>query len=318
MAVELSVILVVGKRRERAAVALASVLSQEVDGGMLEVLLIDCAPGSPAIEGSAQPNVRTIAASASATFAEAKVLGILESQAPVIAFLEEHAFVASGWAKALLNAHREPCVGVGAEVHNGNPERWLSRSVAVMNYHFWFPPARRAEFTMLPGHNVSFKRDALLAYGDRLRGLLRTELVLHTRLHRDGGRMLLEPDAKFFHLNEIHWRDCVRGFFLFHRLYAPARAREFCWTAARRALYIAGSPLVPAYFLLRFFAFVLRERPDLFRSGLSALPLILVVQTIGAVGQAVGLLLGPGGADRAFSAYELESDRGPMTVRSAA
>ena len=55
---------------------------------------------------------------------------------------------------------------------------------------------------MLPGHNTSFKRDVLLAYGDELPDLLRAEIVLHTRLHRDGHRLLLEPAAKFEHINE--------------------------------------------------------------------------------------------------------------------
>ena len=117
---DLSVLLVVGERRDRAVRALASVLSQDALD-RLEILLLDLAPGEPA-----------------------------------------------------------PLPGSG---------------------HPWLPPASRAEHAMLPGHNSSFKRDLLLAYGPGLEDLLRAEIVLHTRLHRDGHRLLLEPAAKFEHVS---------------------------------------------------------------------------------------------------------------------
>jgi hypothetical protein len=311
--VQLSVILVVGERRDRARMALASLLSQELEEGTLEVLLIDCAPDAPAVGGSDHPNVRRIKAAPSTSFAAAKALGVTQAQAPVIAFLEEHAFVASGWARALLAAHRGPWAAVGAEVYNSNPSRRLSRVVALMNYHPWLPPAPRAEFCMLPGHNVSFKRDALLAYPERLAGLFRAEIVLHTRLHLDGQRLLLEPEAKFFHLNEVDLRACIRGFFLFHRLYGPVRAEEFGWSAGRRALYVLGTPLIPLYFLLRFSLTLARRRPDLLPGALAAMPFMFVFQIAGALGQAVGLTAGMGNAEAEFSRHELVTDRGPHT-----
>jgi hypothetical protein len=234
------------------------------------------------------------------------------ARAPVVAFLEEHAFVAPGWARSLLAAHRQEWAAVGAEVHNANPRRWLSRYVALMNYHPWLPPAPRAAWPMLPGNNVSFKRDLLLAYGDRLPELLRAEIVLHSRLVKDGHGLLLEPDAKFFHLNDARLGSCARGFFLFHRLYAPARAAEFEWSAARRWLYALATPLVPLYFLLRLFAVLARRRPRLLLTAAAASPCISILQLAAAAGQATGLLFGPGSAEAEFTDYELTADRGPV------
>ena len=333
MAPDLSIVLVVGRRRNRAARALASLLAQLPDAS-LEVLLLDCAPpgAAPPLPGSDHPAVRQVPLPPATLFGAAKAAGVRLAVAPVVAFLEEHCEVAPGWAAALLAAHRGPWAGVGAEVHEtidaerlrpaasgrgpglrqppavGRPTS-ASRIVALMNYHPWLPPARRAEHDMLPGNNASFKRDLLLAYGDRLEGLLRAEIVLHTRLRRDGHRLLLEPDAKFAHLDDTRFASVCRSFYLFHRCYGPSRAREFGWTAARRLLYIAATPAIPLYFLVRLLLVLARRRPRLLGAALAASPWMLGTQLAGATGQAAGLLFGIGDAEARFTDYELNQAR---------
>jgi GT2 family glycosyltransferase len=328
MAPDLSIVLVVGQRRNRAARALASLLAQLPDAN-LEVLLLDCAaPGAaPPLPGSDHPAVRSVPLPPATLFGAAKAAGVRLATAPVVAFLEEHCEVAPGWAAALLAAHRGPWAGVGAEVHEVDAERVrpgrsdlrqpraagrptaTSRMVALMNYHPWLPPARRAEHDMLPGNNASFKRDLLLAYGDRLDDLLRAEIVLHTQLRRDGHRLLLEPDAKLAHLNDTRFASTCRGFYLFHRCYGPIRAREFGWTAARRLLYVAATPAIPLYFLVRLLVVLGRRRPRLLGAALAGTPRMLGAQLAGAIGQAAGLLFGIGDAETRFTAYELNYPR---------
>jgi Glycosyl transferase family 2 len=308
-AAELSVVLVVGQRRERAARALASLLAQR-PLPRLEVLLLDCAPGEPPpVPGSDHPAVKRVALPATTGFAAAKTLGVELSTAPVVAFLEEHCRVAPGWAAALIEAHRGPWAAVAGEVHNGNGSSWISRIVALMNYQPWLPPAARAEHDMLPGNNASFKRQLLLGYRDRLETLLRAEIVLHTRLRRDGHRLLLEPEAKFEHLNDSSVRSCARGFFLFHRCYGPTRAEVFGWSPARRALYVAATPAVPLYFVARLLYQLARRRPRLIGTALAAIPVMLALQLAGAAGQAAGLLFGIGHAEARFTHYELNQFR---------
>ncbi|HJX28859.1 MAG TPA: hypothetical protein VJ885_13185, partial [Thermoanaerobaculia bacterium] len=216
---DLSVILVVGERRDRAVHALSSILDQKVVDRM-EVVLLDCAPGDPPpLPGSDRPVVRAVRIPPETLFSAAKARGVRLATAPVVAFVEEHCRVFPGWAEALIEAHRGPWAGVGAEVHIGNPEVPISHLVAVINYHPWLPPARRAEHDMLPGHNSSFKRDLLLAYGEELEDLLRAEIVLHGRLRLDGHRLLLEPAARFAHLNESTLWSVAEGRFLWNRCY---------------------------------------------------------------------------------------------------
>lgn len=305
----MSVLLAVGERRDRAVHALASVLAQSaVD--RLEVLLLDCAPGDPPpLPGSDHPAVRTVRLPPDVLFSAAKAHGVRIASAPVVAFLEEHCRALPGWAEALIEAHRGPWAGVGAEIRMGNPEVPVSHLVSVLNYHLWLPPARRAEHDMLPGHNASFKRDLLLAYGDELEDLLRAEIVLHGRLRRDGHRLLLEPAARVAHLNESTLGSIVRGRFLWNRCYGPSRARTFGWSAGRRLLYVVATPLIPFYALAKIVRTLSRTRPEALSTVLRWLPLFLAAHLATAAGQAMGLLFGRGDAEARFTLFELNEPR---------
>jgi glycosyltransferase involved in cell wall biosynthesis len=298
------VILIVGRLRERAAAALDSVLAQDCIGDV-EVLLVD-------LQGDGlreHPNVRVIRMPANTTYSVARLRAIREARAPIVAFLEEHCRVRAGWAAAILRAHEGPYAAVGAEVHNGNPESRLSRIIALMNYNLFLPPAVRREMALLPGHNSSFKRDVLLSYGDELETLLRVEVCLYQRMHADGHRMLLEPDAKFEHINETRLGSIARGYFLWHRCYGPIRARMFHWSLARRWLYILATPAIPIYYLLRLTLVLARTRPALIAQTWLAAPQIYFAQLASAAGQAWGLLFGMSDAEVRFTSYELNEPR---------
>ena len=304
----MTVVLVVATLRERGHGALRSILAQDcID--QLEVLLIDLDHHrSPPLPGSDHPSVRTIAMPETTVYSAARLRGIREAATGIVAFLEEHCRVYDGWAAALLRAHEGPYAAVGGEIHNGNPHVRLSRTIALMNYNPWMPPARRGEYDLLPGHNTSFKRDVLLSYGEELETLLAAEVALFHRMHRDGHRMLLEPDAKFEHINETRLASIARGYFLWHRCYGPIRARTFGWSRARRLLYIVATPLIPFYYLARL-SLVLSTRPRLLLQAWLAAPQILAAQLASAVGQAVGLLFGSGDGERRFTLYELNEPR---------
>ncbi len=313
MSTELSVILVVGDRRDRAIACLASLLAQDVIASM-EIQLFDCAPHLPPIVGSDHPAVRTIPLAADTLFSTAKARGIREAKAPVVVFFEEHARAHAGWARALLAAHHETepsWAGVGAEVHNGNGRVRVSRHLELANYHPWLPPAERAEHGMLPGHNSSWKREVLLRYDADLEDLLRAEIVLHQMLVRDGHRLLAEPAARFEHLNETTLESSSRGRFLWNRLYAPARARFFGWSWARRIFYVLVMPLIPIYSLVRLSLFFSLKRRDYLGRFVQAIPLLAIVQAASAAGFALGLLRGEGDAEAKFTWFEMNEPRDP-------
>jgi len=306
---ELSAVVVVGAVRERAGDCLRSLLDQGL-GDRLEVLLVDVAgAGAPPVPGSEAPGVRVLERPPSTTFAQARACGVRAARGAVVAFLEEHTRALPGFAEALLAAHAGPYAAVGPAVVNGNPGVGRSGIAGLLAYGYFYPPCRRAEAELLPGHNSSFKRDALLALGSDLDRLLRADLVLHWRLRRRGLRLLVEPAAVLAHGNEVTLRSRARGIFLWYRNYAPLRAAEEGWSVARRLAYVAATPIVPFYFLAHFSRFVARERRAYLGLLLRHLPYALAAMLAGAAGQALGLLFGPGDAEARFSRFELTAPR---------
>ncbi len=301
--------MVVGPLRGRAAVCLRSILDQALIG-RIEILLVDCCPGDePRIPGSDHPSVRRVRMDAATTFAAARAAAVRLARAPVVAFLEEHCRVRAGWADALVAAHGAGWAAVGPEVHNGNAGVGRSDIIGLLSYGLFYPPLPRGETTLVAGHNASYSREVLLRYGHELEDLLGADLVLLARLRADGFRLATEPDAKIDHLNETRFATIARGYFLFNRCYGHARARHLRWSALRRAVYIASTPLIPLYFMTHFSRFLARRHPKLLGTFVRNAGFVYAVQLCAAAGQAVGLAFGAGDAERRFSAYELSEPR---------
>lgn len=307
---DLSVVVVVGPLRGRAAPCLASLDAQGL-GGRLEVLLVDLGPeGAEPVPGSQKPAVRVLRFPPGTTFSAARARAVAEAGAPVVAFLEEHTRVRAGWADAVLEAFQGPGVtGVGWGVVCANPGAGKADVIGLLSYGLFEPPLAGGETRLLPGHNASFRTDALLAFGDELPRLLACDLVLHERMLREGRRFVVAKDAVMEHLNETSLRSIGLGVELFYRIYGPLRAAEGRWGLGRRAFYVAATPLIPLYALLLAVRRYRKSRPERARLLLRNAPFVYAVHLRAAWGQARGLLFGPGDAETRFTVYELSEPR---------
>lgn len=307
---DLSVVVVVGPLRGRAAPCLSSLDAQGL-GGRMEVLLVDLGPeGSEPVRGSENPAVRVLRFPAGTTFSASRARAVAEARAPVVAFLEEHTRVRPGWADAVLEAFRDPGVtGVGWAVVCANPGAGKADVVGLLSYGLFEPPLESVETRLLPGHNSSFRAEALRGYGAELPRLLACDLVLHERMLREGRRFVLARGAVMEHLNETSLRSIGLGVELFYRIYGPLRAAEGRWGLARRALYVAATPLIPVYSLALGVRRYRRRRPERARLLLRNAAFVYAVQLRAAWGQALGLVFGPGDAETRFTAYELSEPR---------
>lgn len=238
---------------------------------------------------------------------KANAAGIRQASARVVVMAEDHAFPEEDWASALVKAHQSPCVAVGPLVHNGNPESLVSWADFLIGYGPWMVGTEPGDVEFLPGHNTSYKRDVLLEYGAALEAMMEAETVLHWDLKSKGHEICLDENARIQHWNFSRLAPWLTAMFYSGRVFAGSRMAEGHWTAPRRALYIAGSPLIPA---VRF----TRLCPKLSKTGKSyrgrlLLALMLVPGLLlDGLGQMLGYAFGTGRAkDRLV---RLEYDRG--------
>lgn len=304
----MSVVVVAGENHARALSCLQSVVDQEGFQD-LEIVVVDCAREDGSEHYAEVPRTRVVRPEPGSHYGEALALGARESRAPVVAFLEEHARAHPGWARALIEAHRGPAAAVACEVHVGNPGLGRSEAWGLMGYGMWYEPLPPGETEFVHGYNSTIKRDVLMAYGDRLAGLLLADTAFAYRLRLDGYRLENAPGAKIDHLNETELLLPLRKLFLAHRFSAPTRARECNWSALRRWVYFFGMPLLPLYGFWCQSRVLARRRPRYLGDLLRALPHFVLSHLVMAAGAMTGLLLGPGRAARTFTVLELNNHR---------
>ena len=311
MSVELSAVVVVGPRRARGEGCLRALLAQEI-GEALEGLAIDVGPeGAAPLPACTDPRVRTLRLAPATTFAAARMDGVRLARGGVVAFLEEHCRPLPGFGAALLRAYAEgPWAGVGTRIENANPGQGVSDITGLLAYHHFYAPLESREVEFLPGHNASFRRQVLLDYGDRLEGLLRSDIVFHHRLRRDGHRLFVAADAAIAHLNEVSPWSRGRGVGWWYRLFANARAEEFSWSAARRLAYLLGCAVLPLYYAFTVWRALRRRRPQYLPLFYRHPVTVAISGMAAAAGMARGLLFGVGDAEARFSRFEVEEWRG--------
>jgi hypothetical protein len=238
--------------------------------------------------------------------ARARAAGVRQARAPIVAFAEDHAFPAPGWAEALIDAHRQEYAAVGPLMANANPGSLTSWANLLVEYGEWLEPRAGGEVEHLPGHNSSYKRDALLEYGERLEEMLDAESILQWDLRAKGHRLYLEPKARTFHENFTAPLSSVVLRFHGGRLFASSRARR--WSLWRRIVFTCASPLIPPLRFLRLVRELCREgRPRHLLPRLA--PLLFTALVFDGAGEMIGYAFGAGRAMAILSDMEFHRER---------
>ncbi|MFW6089222.1 MAG: glycosyltransferase [Gemmatimonadota bacterium] len=236
---------------------------------------------------------------------EAIGAGIRGATAPVVALVEDHAYPEPEWASALLEAHRGPWVAVGSTLVNANPDRALSWANLLISYGRWAEPVAGGEIDVLPGHNVSYKREALLeACGRRdVASLFGRNGGLHGILREAGGRFHLERQARIQHLNVSRVLSTIRLRYDAGRVYGAFAAREI-WSTWERLKFLVLGPLVPLVDWMRNVRGLASEDSShLLRP--SILVALAFAHLLDGFGQMHGNILGAGRAPERLAAFEI-------------
>ncbi len=293
----LSAILIVGDQRERPAHALASILSQSIIDKM-EVLIFDLTLDDvPPLPGSDHPSVRVIRVGPGGTAGKVRAESVRQARAPIVAFLEEHAWAFPGWAEGIVKAHQEPWAAVGVEFHVGNTGLGLADAASLSYYPLWSPPAVGGESESLPSHDTTYKRDILLSYGDQLEMLIFPEVLLHWKLRQDGYILWIDPDIKIKHYYETELGVILRGCFIAGRVFIVHRPLIFHWPWWKRIARFVISPLLPFRRLWQIYQIVRTKRPDRLAMFWRSIFALLLFFGAGVAGEMVGTLFGKGNSD---------------------
>ena len=267
-------------------------LALQRDPSRIEVIAVvatNGVPMRPGPEAETLGAVRFVELTDTSELREARRIGFEAATAPILLLAETHCFPAPGWLDAVLAAHAEGWAIVGPRVGNANPGSATSWANFFEHYAIYHLEIERGPVPIAAGHNSTFSRADLLAFGDELPSLLRDFLGLYQALAERGSRPLLEPAALMMHTNMSTLRGWLPECWAGGRTGAALRSRG--WSIPRRAAYALAWPLIAVVEILRR-APAVRIATRRIEVPRSALPLFVAGIVLRCLGEGAGFLLG--------------------------
>jgi hypothetical protein len=308
---DLSVILVTPVRIDSVRLTLRHLCAQTV-ADRIELILIG--PSDAAFDGCDSSltrnffRFRSIAVGPIADVDKAAAAGIEIADAAVVALVEDHVYPEPGWAAALISRHRAgPWVAVGSTVLNANPSTAFSWTNQLMAYGDFTDPVRGGVALHVSRHNISFKKEALDAYGDRLVDYLGRAGGLLDDLRAKGHRFYLEPTARIRHVNPSRLSSTLELRFFGGWLAGATRVRRQRPSLPRRAMLFVTAPIAS---LTRIRKMTLKLLEPQHRALLPRVfPAVTAALILDAVGQMLGIGFGERNIEARLAAFEYDRHR---------
>ncbi|MBI3665123.1 MAG: glycosyltransferase family 2 protein [Acidobacteria bacterium] len=271
-------------------------LASQLHLGKDEVIVADCSDRDPRLGFRQQfPYFRFLRFDERLSIPKLRREGLKVARAEIVAFTEGRLVPASGWAKALLEAHAihkdGPAVGGPIDFAASSP---FDAAVFFCEYGWHMPPTGDGEAEELSGANLSYKRWALELCRDLIDAAA-WEPFWHQRLKQHGHRLVRAGRALVCYHNSLSPSQFLRQRFHYGRWFAAARAEGSGFL--RRLLYAAICPLLPVLLTVRQARLVLKRRRHQ-RAFFAALPWIVPFYMVWSLGEFCGYLTGKGSSDR--------------------
>lgn len=235
------------------------------------------------------PSVRLIAFDEPMAVPELRAAGIAAASAPNVAVIEDHCVIRDGWARRLIEGHRQGRPVVGGPIRNGATRRIRDWAAFFCEYSEHMEPGPTGPVESLTGMNVSYDRRAIQAM-EPLLSEGRWETWLHPHLQAFGLELHSDGAVVLEHVKDFDFREFVSQRYHYARSYAGMRNPRLGW---RRVVYAIGSPALVPLLYVRIARNVLRKRRHR-REFLLATPLVLLYVGVWAFGEAVGYTAGGG------------------------
>ena len=271
-------------------------LAPELTGARCEIIVADRLHDEVSHKiRSDHPNVSLIECPSGTTLPEMRTIAFEASTAPIVAVTEDHCVPTPGWGEQIVAAFERggpDLVAVGGSVVNGVTDTGLDWATYLCEYSFFSPPVAQGDAQILPGMNVAYRRTALEQVPRDLLTSGFWETTVHPVLLRNGGRFLSLNELVMLHKKRFSWKLFAAQRFIYSRYYAGLRFSSSAFPT--RTVAALGSLALPPLLLTR--AVKAARTKGLGREMIGALPYLVPLYVIWAVGESVGALRGPGQA----------------------
>lgn len=292
-------IALVSRRETHRVLELLAALGMQEPAVAHEVIIADRLNNDASLRVAEQfPQVRRIACAPETSLPGLRTAALEEARGRLVIVTEDHCVPRANWLSEIVQTFaRAPSdvAAIGGAVVNGLPTRWLDRATFVCEYGKYEPPCEEGPSKDVPGMNIAYVRQQLLAFDRRLLTSGFWETTVHPVLLQRGWRLLSSNAIQVEHRKHFGLMEFLHQRFLYSRYYAGRRFEFAAW--GKRLAACALSPLLPPLLLWRFHRQAVR-RPGYVRNFVAIAPLLTLFALVWCAGETMGYASGPGDALR--------------------
>lgn len=215
----------------------------------------------------------------------------------IITLIDPYTMVNPDWLQQVIRAHTEQkhaAIGGAVDLYHADEQGMLTWSQYFNEYGMFMSPVEEGVIEILPGCNVSYKRE-LLFDGDKPRFEEFWKTFIHTQLEQDGGVLWQCPHIRVDLWKPVGFVSFLVTRFSHGRCYAAMRCAEA--TMAVRFLRLLTTPLLPFVLQFRWARRIWPKNRYRARFILS-LPIQFILFACWSLGEFAGYLTGAGNSCR--------------------
>jgi glycosyltransferase involved in cell wall biosynthesis len=259
-----------------------------------EIIVADSSrDGTDEMIGERFPTVRLLHFEAPLTVPELRGHGIAAAGGEIVAILDPYSVVESGWLTAVMEAHRRYAnwiIGGLVDLYVPSERTLVDWAVYINEYGMFMPPMDSAEMEILPGSNITYKRQALFD-GERPRWPVFWKTFANWEAEAAGSALRLAPEMVVRLYKPVSFGDFLRTRFHHGRCFAGMRGSQ--GSSRERVFRAVTGPLIPFILLWRWGGrYWLKKRHR--EKFLLTMPLQLLLFGNWALGEMAGYLWGAG------------------------
>lgn len=236
-----------------------------------------------ALLGARFPGVRFVRGPADASVFLLRSLGVHEARGGLIAMLEDHSTVCTGWREAILAAHADGKLICGGPIENDPESSAYDWALYFVEYGIYMPPLPAGGAPILSGVNIAYDRDTLLSCRAIWDSVF-YETDVNAALARAGHKLHLLPQACVQSRLRMPFREAMQHLFTGGVHFGEFRKAKLSRLA--QWVWLLASPAVPLVLLARIVRLAVVRQPARVSKIILGLPHLLLLLAAWAAGEA--------------------------------
>lgn len=271
-----------------------SALEKQHQGDSAEIIVVvSSTDGTDAVIRERFPNVRLLHFNEPLSVPQLRGKGIAMARGEIIAILDPYSIANDRWISEVLRTHDErPNLAIGGvvDLYDAEKQDFLAWAIYINEYGMFMSPVLTGVAAILPGSNISYKREALFD-GNSSPPQDFWKTFANWDIESAGSGLWLTNRVVVSLLKPVPFGDFLRTRFLHGRCFAGMRVYNA--PTRERLIRALTAPLLPGVFLWRWGRnYWAKGR---YRSKfLLTLPLQLLLFGNWAIGEFFGYCFGPG------------------------